>query len=204
MISGKPFFTKMRIWFILSRIVLPFLVIYIGLAGIAAVRDMRIKSDEYAAVLLSDHALTKYDYWASPSAFLGSYITWSHYFHDRNMKVRWFLRAESMDLEEVIKDRKCQSIVLVGHGNRNAWRATDRSVSNTDVQKMMQGVEKKRGEWLQLTCGEEDFSPVKLGELVMAREHVHTYGKAVTTYALVTDALFSFRHLKQGGGVFQH
>jgi len=202
MLSGRPFFTKTRIWFIFSRIILPFLVIYIGLAAIAAVRDMRIQSHEYAAVLLSDHALTKYDYWASPSAFLGSYITWSHYFHDRNMRVRWFLRAESMDLEEVIKDRKCQSIVLVGHGNLNAWRATDRNVSNVDVQRMMQGVEKKRGEWLQLTCGEEDFSPVKLGELVMAKEHVYTYGKAVTTYALVADALFGFKRLKQSGGIF--
>ncbi len=201
MISGKPFFTKTRVWLIFSRIILPCLVIYIGLAVIAAVRDMRIKSGEYAAVLLSDHALTKYDYWASPSAFLGSYITWSHYFHDRNMKVRWFLRAESLDLEEVIKDRKCQSIVLVGHGNLNAWRATDRNVSNMDVQRMMQGAEKKRGEWLQLTCGEEDFSPVKLGELVMARERVYAYGKAVTTYALVADALFGFKRLKQGRGI---
>jgi hypothetical protein len=201
MISGKPFFTKTRIWLIFSRIIFPFLVIYAGLAVIAAVRDMKIRSDEYAAVLLSDHALTKYDYWASPSAFLGSYITWSHYFHDRNMKVRWFLRAESMDLEEVIKDRRCQSIVLVGHGSLNAWRATDRNVSNTDVQRMMQGAEKKRGEWLQLTCGEEDFSPVKLGELVMARERVYTYGKAVTTYALVADALFGFKRLKRSRGI---
>jgi hypothetical protein len=201
MLSGKPFFTKTNIWFIFSRIIFPLLVIYVGLAGIAAVQDMRIQSDEYAAVLLSDHALTKYDYWASPSAFLGSYITWSHYFHVRNMKVRWFLRAESMDLKEVIKDRKCQSIVLVGHGNLNAWRASDRKVSNTDVQRMMQGVEKKSGEWLQLTCGEEDFSPVKLGELVMAKEHVYTYGKAVTTYAFVANAFFGFKHLKQGGGL---
>jgi hypothetical protein len=200
MLSGKPFFTKKRIRFIVVRVILPLVAVYAGLAGVTAIRDAGIQSKEYAAVLLSDHALTKYDYWASPAAFLGSYITWSHYFHDRNMKVRWFLRATSSDLEEVIKDKKCQSIVLVGHGNRNAWRATDRNVSNRDVEEMMRDVEKKRGEWLQLTCGEEDFSPVKLGELVMAKERVYIYGKAVTTYALVGDALFSFRRLKLSGG----
>jgi len=201
MLSGKPFFTKKKFQFIVVRVMLPLIAVYVVLAGITAIQDMRIQGREYAAVLLSDHALTKYDYWASPSAFLGSYITWSHYFHDRNMRVRWFLRATSGDLEEVIKDKKCQSIVLVGHGNRNAWRATDRNVSNRDVEEMMRGGEKKRGEWLQLTCGEEDFSPVRLGELVMAKERVYIYRNAVTTYALVGDALFSFRRLKHNGGV---
>jgi len=197
MLSGKPFFTKKRMKFILQRIVLPFFAIYIGLAIFTTIHDKSIKSDEYAAVLLSDYAITKYDYWASPSAFLGSYITWSYYFNNKSMKVKWFLRAKSTDMKKVIRDRNCQSIVLVGHGNLNAWRATDMIVSNNEVKEMINDVPKKKGEWLQLTCGEEDFSPVKMGELVMEKGQVYTYGKAVTTYVFVADAIFGFKYLKQ-------
>jgi hypothetical protein len=196
LLSGKPFFTKPRIKFILRRIILPFFAIYTGIAVITAIRDMSISNDEYAAVLLSDYALTKYDYWASPSAFLGSYLTWSYYFNNRNMKARWFLRAKSTDLKKVIKDRNCQSIVLVGHGSLNIWQATDMVVSNLEVEEMMNGVQKKKGEWLQLTCGVKDFSPIKMGELVMEKERVYTYGNAVTTYVFVADAIFGFKYLK--------
>lgn len=196
LLSGKPFFTKTRIQFILRRIIFPFFAVYSVLAILTAIRDMNIKSDQYAAVLLSDHALTKYDYWASPSAFLGSYITWTYYFNNKDVKVKWFLRAKSTDLKRVIRDGNCQSIILVGHGSVNTWKATDMVVSNLEVEEMMNGVPKKKGEWLQLTCGEEDFSPVKMGELVMEKEYVHTYGEAVTTYMFVADAIFCFKYLK--------
>jgi hypothetical protein len=196
MVSGKPFFAKKRIKFILRRVILPLAAIYLGLVIIATIRDMTVKNDEYAAVLLSDHAITKYDYWASPSAFLGAYIPWTYYFNNKNMKVRWFLRAKSTDLEKMIKDTKCQSIVLVGHGSKNNWQATDTEVTNIEAKEMMRGMPKKKGEWLQLTCGVEDFSPVKMGELVMERERVYTYDKAVSTYIFVTDALFGFKYLK--------
>jgi len=194
--SGKPFFTKTRIKFILLRMVLPFFTIYACFAVVTIIRDNNIKSDQYAAVLLSDYALTKYDYWASPSAFLGSYLPWSYYFNNRDMKIRWFLRAKSSDLKKVIKDRNCQSIVLVGHGSLNTWKATDMIVSNLEVEEMMNGVQKKKGEWLQLTCGEADFSPVKMGELVMEKERVYTYNGAATFYMFVADAIFGFKHLK--------
>ena len=84
MLSGKPFFTKKRIKFILRSVILPLFAIYIGLAIITTIRDMTTKSNEYAAVLFSDHAITKYDYWASPSAFLGAYIPWTYYFNQKN------------------------------------------------------------------------------------------------------------------------
>jgi hypothetical protein len=193
---GEPFFTKKRVVFILQRIILPFALIYIGVALIATIRDMMVKNDEYAAVLLSDYAVSEYDYWASPSAFLGSYIPWTYYFNNKDMKVRWFLRAKSADLEKVIKDRKCQSIVLVGHGSKNCWRATDAELSNVEVAEMMRGIPKKKGEWLQLTCGVDDFFPVRMGELVMEKERVYSYDDAVTTYVFVTDALSGFRYLK--------
>jgi len=193
---GEPFFTKKRITFILRRIILPLVTIYIGVAIVATIRDINIKNDEYAAVLLSDHAITQYDYWASPSAFLGSYISWTYYFNNRNMKTKWFLRAKSTDFERVVKDKKCQSIVLVGHGSKNCWQATDTEVTNIEVEKMMKGLPKKKGEWLQLTCGVEDFTPVKMGVLVMEKDKVHTYDSVVTTYMFVADAIFGFKYMK--------
>jgi hypothetical protein len=114
------------------------------------------------------------------------------------MRVKWFLRAKGKDLEKVIKDKDCQNIVLVGHGSKNNWQATDTEVTNVEVAKIMRGMPKKKGEWLQLTCGVEDFSPVKMGELVMEREQVYTYGKAVNTYVFVTDALFGFKYDRTG------
>jgi hypothetical protein len=197
MLSKKRFFTKKRITFILRKILLPLLLIYIGVGMIATIRNMSVKNHEYAAILLSDYAIWEYDYWASPCAFLGAYIPWTYYFNNRDMKVKWFLRAKSADLEKVIKDKDCQSIVLVGHGSLNCWQATDRLVSNSEVSDMVKGVSKKTGEWMQLSCGEEDVFRERMGELVMEKkERVYTYSKGITIYILVTDALFGFNYLK--------
>jgi hypothetical protein len=113
------------------------------------------------------------------------------------MKVKWFFRARSIDLEKVIKDKDCQSVVLVGHGSLNCWQATDMLVSNSEVSDMVKGIPKKTGEWLQLSCSVEDVYPVRMGELVMEKkERVYTYSKAITSYILVTEALFGFKYLK--------
>ncbi len=197
MLSGKPFFTRERAKKILLRFVLPCIALYAVAALITAVRNSGIKSDEYAAVLLSDHAITRFDYWVSPAAFLGSYLSWSYYFNNQDMKTKWFLRAKSTDLEMVIRDPKCRSIVLVGHGNLNAWRGTDMRVTNTEVEKIMASLDRKKGEWLQLTCGEEDFSPVRMGDLVMEKTNVYTYRGPATFYAFAADAIFGFKFLKQ-------
>jgi hypothetical protein len=197
MLFGKWFYTKKRIKFILRKIILPLLLIYVGVGMIATIRNMSIKNKEYAAILLSDYAIWEYDYWASPCAFLGAYIPWTYYFNNRDMKVRWFLRAKSVDFETVIKDKDCQSIVLVGHGSLNCWQATDMLLSNLEVSNMVKGTPKKTGEWMQLSCGVEDAYPVRMGELVMEkREKVYTYFKPVTSYILVTDALFGFKYMK--------
>jgi hypothetical protein len=197
MLSGKRFFTKKRIKFILRRMILPLLLIYIGVGMIATIRNMSLKNNEYAAVLLSDYAIWEYDYWASPCSFLGAYIPWTYYFNNRDTKVKWVFRAKSFDLEKVIQDRDCQSIVLVGHGSLNCWQATDRLVSNPEVSAMVKGAPKKTGEWMQLSCGVEDTYPMRMGELVMEKkERVYTYSKPINAYILVTDVLFGFNYLK--------
>lgn len=197
LLSGKPFFlTKPKIKFFFRYILLYVLIIHISLGVIATVRNLTLRSKEYGAVLISDYAITRNDYWASPLAFFGAYPYWTFYFNNRGLKIKWFLRAKSTDLAKVIRDNKCQSIVLVGHGSFNAWQATDMDVTNTEVLAMMQGLPKKRGEWLQLTCGVSDVFPIKIGELVMEKERVYNYNSPVNTYIFVTDALFGFKYLK--------
>jgi hypothetical protein len=196
-IVRETIFYENRTKIILRRFVIPFFAIYACLAIVAAIRDMSINSDEYAAVLLSDYAFWQYDYWASPCASLGSYIPWTHYFNNRNMKVKWFLRAKSNDLEKVIKDKDCQSIVLVGHGDIDSWQATDKEVSNSVVKTMMKNVPKKRGEWLQLSCGGDSKYFMSMSELVMdAKKNVYIYSTSVTTYYFIFDALSGFKYLK--------
>ena len=110
-IMGRPFFlTKERRHFFLRRVVLPVLMVHVSLCVAATANNTLVKRDTRAAILISDYAITKYDYWASPLAFIGAYPYWTYYFNNRGMTVRWFLRVESTDLEKVIKDAKFQSI----------------------------------------------------------------------------------------------
>ncbi len=195
--SNKPvFLTKARLKFFCRYILLNICIIYIILGAIVTVRNLSVKNNEYGAILISDYAVTRYDYWASPLACLGAYIPWTSYFNNRGLKAKWFLRAKAEDLAKVIKDRYCQSIVLVGHGSFNAWQATDMDVTNNEVEEMMKGMPKKKGEWLQLTCGVSDIFPVKMGELAMDKDKVYTYNSSVNTFIFITDTLFGFKYLK--------
>jgi hypothetical protein len=69
-------------------------------------------------------------------------------------------------------------------------------VTNRDVGEFMLGLPRKRGEWLQLTCGVEDTDPVRMGELVMERERVYTHNREINFYVLVADAISGFHYLK--------
>ncbi len=195
---GEPtLLTRRNIRFFFRYLALYALVIHLGLGIIATARNSRLKSDEYGAILLSDQTGMKFDYWASPAAWFGAYPYWTSYFNNRGLKARWILRAKTADFERVVRDEKCVSIVLVGHGSFSMWGATDKDITNDDVSRMMTGRPKKKGEWLQLTCGIDDGFPVKMGELVMDKERVYTYDSAVNAYYFVTDALTGFKYLKR-------
>lgn len=164
---------------------------------IATIRNACIRTDRYAAVLLSDHAFWQYDYWASPCAFLGSYIPWTFYFNNRGLKVKWVFRAKAGDFEKVLRNGSIQSIVLVGHGDSDCWQATDAEVTAPETEIMMRGKPLKNGEWLQLTCGSQNTLYGKLGDRVMLdKTKVYTYLKPVNTYVFVFDALSGFKYLK--------
>lgn len=172
------------------------LVVYIPAATIAFISDTQIKTDQYAAILLSAHAFTGHDHWAPVLAFLGSYPAWTLYFNTRNLKPDYIFSATYDDFMNVLKDDKYQSIVLVGHGSYNHWQATDMEVSIFAVQRMEGKFRKKTGEWFQLTCANRDFSDIQLGELVMQNKPTFTYAGDVGTLHLVTDALIPFWRIK--------
>jgi hypothetical protein len=172
-------------------------VVYLPVATVAYVSNLFAKTDKYAAILLSAHAFSDHDYWAPPIAFLGSYPAWTLYFNSRGEKSDYFFSATKQDFMDVLTDSKYQSIVFVGHGSRNSWRATDNQITNYDIDKMKGKFQLKHGEWIQLSCAEPDYSPIHMGELVMANNNVYYYSGSAGTFDFVLDALTAFRHIKK-------
>jgi len=155
-----------------------------------------LQTDQYAAILLSDDFITRYDYWVSPGAYFAASPSWTHYFNNRRLKTRWFFRATSSDLKQVVQDPNCQSVVLMGHGTYHSWDATDSTVTNIEMAQYVKGAQRKTGEWLQLTCAQDEGFDCRLGELVMPPENVFTYDRKVNSCYLILDAILGFRTIK--------
>lgn len=191
--DSKPLLRSMRkATFCLS-------IVYLPLASLATItNNLVVEDDEYAAILLSGYAYSDYDYWASPLAFLGSYPAWTIYFNLMNIRTDYIFDATVDDLKNILIDPKYQSIVLVGHGSKNVWRATDRSVTNVEIKNWQPLFTPKKGEWIQLSCPTSDVYPKHIGELVMDdRSKVFYYsGEKVGNLEFVIDALTGFRLIK--------
>ena len=84
------------------------------------------------------------------------------------LKTDYFFNATKNDLKNVLIDTKFESVVLVGHGSMNGWKATDKYVSNDDINQWKDLFEAKKGEWFQLTCAARDTYPEHIGELAMS------------------------------------
>ena len=182
-----------------KKIFIYLMYIYIPASALAAVtNNVILKEERYAAILLSGYAFSDYDYWASPIAFLGSYPAWTLYFNFNGVKTDYFFNATKSDMKNVLIDPKHESIVMVGHGSRNGWKATDSFVSNDDVNEWKELFESKKGEWFQLSCAGSDTYPEHIGELVMDnKDKVYYYsGDVAGTTMFVTDALTGFRLIK--------
>ena len=189
--------TLLKRFFRKSFVILAF--IYVPLATLATVsNDFLITDKKYAAIMLSGYAFSDYDYWASPLAFLGSYPAWTLYFNLKGYRADYFFNATKQDLKDVLIDSKYQSIVLVGHGSKNAWRATDDLVSNLEIVSWQPLFTKKTGEWIQLSCPTTDAFPEHIGELVMDnKSKVYFYnGEKAGNLEFVTDALTGFQLIK--------
>jgi hypothetical protein len=191
-------FGPMSLKRLVARICTCLMAVYVPFAIAAFISDLMTNSDEYAAIMLSAHAVTDYDYWAPPLAFLGSYPAWTLYFNSKGLKTDYFFAATTQDFLKVLENQKYQSIVLVGHGSYNSWRATDDSIENDTIKAMDGRFKKKRGEWFQLTCPVQDYSAVQLGQLVMSHGRSYYYnGQGAGFYDFVTDALTAFWHIKR-------
>jgi len=162
------------------------MAVYVPFAIAAFISDVMTDSDEYAAIMLSAHAATDYDYWAPPLAFLGSYPAWTLYFNSKGLRTDYFFAATTQDFLNVLENEKY------------SWRATDDSIENETIKAMDGRFKKKRGEWFQLTCPVQDYSPVQLGQLVMSHGRSYYYsGQGAGFYDFVTDALTAFWHIKR-------
>jgi len=187
------------LWRITKRVFIYAMYIYIPASIIATItNNFVVKDERYAAILLSGYAFSDYDYWASPFAFLGSYPAWTLYFNIKGLQTDYIFNATREDLKNVLEDEKYQSIVLVGHGSKNAWRATDLGVTNSDIKIWKPSFTPKTGEWIQLSCAANDMYPEHLGELVMdSKDKVYHYsGDKITTNEFIVDALTGFRLIK--------
>lgn len=174
-------------------------IVYIPAATLATIsNNYFVKNDQYAAIMLSGYAFSDYDYWASPLAFLGSYPAWTFYFNLKGMRTDYIFNATKADLKDVLIDQKYQSIVLVGHGSKNVWRATDQIVDNSDILGWQSLFTLKTGEWIQLSCPSVDIYPEHIGELVMDDRNkvFHYSGEKVGNFEFITDALTGFRLIK--------
>jgi len=187
------------LWRITKRVFIYAMYIYIPASIIATItNNFVVKDERYAAILLSGYAFSDYDYWASPFAFLGSYPAWTLYFNIKGLQTDYIFNATKEDFKNILLDKKYQSIVLVGHGSRNIWRATDLGVTNSDIKIWKPSFTPKTGEWIQLSCAAYDTYPEHLGELVMdSKDKVYHYsGDTVTTNEFIVDALTGFRLIK--------
>ena len=204
--GSKPSFSIKRYWLCLRHKTFQKVFLYtLGImflcqsvrVSVAYLRNRYfIENDQYAAVLISDYYITKYDYWVSPATFFGASPAWTHYFNNRGLKIRWMFRAKSTDLIEMVQDPNCQSIVLIGHGTYHSWDAVDKSITNLDLKPIMRHLSKKEGEWLQLTCATDQGFACRLGELVMKPENVFTYHRKVNSCSMIVDAITAFRYIK--------
>ena len=172
------------------------LLVYIPTATVAFISDQKMRSDRYAAILISAHAIAGNDHWLPPIAFAGSYPVWTLYFNARGLKPDYFFSATHKDFVTVLQDERYQSIVLVGHGSYNHWRATDQEVSVFDIERLEGTFTKKSGEWFQLTCGNREFSDIQLGERVMRSGRPHAYNSDAYALHFIIDALTPFWIIK--------
>lgn len=59
-------------------------------------------------------------------------------------KTDYIFSATYKDFVKVLMDEKYQSIVLVGHGSFNCWKATDELVSTYDIERLTGKFKKNR------------------------------------------------------------
>lgn len=198
----KNIFKKTGKW-LLKYIIIPFIFIYVTLASSAYLYNVSLNSNQYAAILITDWHMGKNRWWVSPGIFLATYPQTNFYFNLRGYKTEWITYAKNSDLERVVKDDKYQSIANFGHGSYATWKTSDDSVTFLDVKRWTKN--KKKGEWLQLHCGQKEWEFVlglgelpKLGELALRdKSKAYSYERGVWPEEIFWDTLTGFKMIKK-------
>ncbi len=180
-------------------VLLPLVAIYLILCGIAFTINANLHSEKYAAILIGDNYIVKHNYLVTPIAILGSYPQFNFYFNSKGVRVEYIGHATGKDLERVLKDQKYQTIVIIGEGNYSTWLDSEgNEIAYFDIRDMMKGRGKKQGEWLQLTCGQIEYSTVQLGEYAVERGKAYSFGRPVYPWDIFL-ATFGFYNLRHAG-----
>jgi len=189
-----PVFKKICKWGLL-----PLMAIYLVLCGIAFTINANLHSEKYAAILIGDSYIVERNYLVTPIAILGSYPQFNFYFNSKGFKVEYIGHATRKDLERVLKDQKYQTIVIIGEGNYSTWVDSEGDeIAYFDVGDMMKGRREKLGEWLQLTCGQIEYSNIQLGEDAVERGKAYSFGRPVYPWDMFL-ATFGFYNLRHAG-----
>lgn len=108
-----------------------------------------------AIALFFDEPLTEWQ-----SIILGVKGAVVRFFTERDVRVNYKHNARSDDLKAALQDQAYQNIVVIGHGGRNQWYARDGAVYTEDLDQWMNGLPKKKGYFIQFTCGDEEGRPL--------------------------------------------
>lgn len=133
----------------------------------------QISGEDKAKVLVFDEPLTEWQ-----SLMLGVKGAVARFFTERGIRVDYKHNARSGDLREVLADENYQNIVVMGHGGRNQWCARDGTVYTEDLDEWMNGLPKKKGYFIQFTCGDEEGKPLGYS-VVEDRSKILGYTKPV-------------------------
>ena len=102
----------------------------------------------------------------------------ARFFTERDIRVDYKHNARSGDLREVLANEDYQNVVVMGHGGRSQWCVRDGTVYAEDLDKWMGGLPKKKGYFIQFTCGDEEGKPLGYS-VVEDRSKILGYAKPV-------------------------
>ena len=68
-----------------------------------------------------------------------------------NNRVHWYSRPTKNQLLNILKSGRYQNIVLVGHGTKNSYTASDQIIRASDINP--ENISKLPGYLIQYTCG---------------------------------------------------
>ena len=102
----------------------------------------------------------------------------ARFFTERDISVDYKHNARSDDLKKLLADEAYQNIVVIGHGERNKWCARDGTVYTEDLDEWMNGLPKKKGYFIQFTCGDKEGKPLGYS-VVEDRSKILGYTKPV-------------------------